>query len=520
MGGAGTGQAGNRLDVRIDKAQRAWDERRYDEVIWFYERALAHDPNNPVLLADLARAYALRFRYADAEKLVERAQSLHPDDPQLQRMLGRSYVQIQQFDRAIACYRRSLELAPSSAERPEILLELAKMHERLHELDAARACIEEALALAPDLEQARYMLASIERRAGNVNAAETIWRDITASKKASLRVIAESWYQLASIHDKAGHYDEAFEDASHAKKIFMRGAAPYYDDAWTIARNSGRTFATITAEQLAGWNGAGRDFEPLSGRLALLTSHPRSGTTLLEQVLDSHPGAISADELQVLPELVNSPLGRTAGPEESVPAVLERTSRDDLIKLRKDYWAGIEGALRQSIGGRLLVDKNPEMTYLLPLVARVFPEMKIVFALRDPRDVVVSCFMQQLPLNAVSVNYLTIEGTAKKYAASMRAWLKIREMLPNRWIEVRYEDMVADLETQARRVLNFLDLPWDESVLEYHRRAQRKHVHSPTYEAVTKPVYTSSVARWRNYAVQLEPHMEILRPYVEAFGYA
>jgi len=133
---------------------------------------------------------------------------------------------------------------------------------------------------------------------------------------------------------------------------------------------------------------------------------------------------------------------------------------------------------------------------------------------------VISCFMQQLPLNAVSVNYLTLEGTAKKYAATMHAWLKIRGMLRNAWIEIRYEDIVADLEGQARKVLKFLELPWDDRVLEYHRRAKRKHVHSPTYEAVTKPVYTSSVARWRNYAVHLEPYMEILQPYVETFGYA
>ena len=148
-----------------------------------------------------------------------------------------------------------------------------------------------------------------------------------------------------------------------------------------------------------------------------------------------------------------------------------------------------------------------------------FPEMKVLFALRDPRDVVVSCFMQRLPLNPVSVHYLTLEGTAKKYATTMRAWLKIRDMLRNPWIEVRYEDTVADIERQARNVLDFLGLPWDDVVLEYHRRAQRKHVHSPTYEAVTKPVYTSSINRWRNYAAQLEPCMEILRPFVEAFGY-
>jgi hypothetical protein len=145
--------------------------------------------------------------------------------------------------------------------------------------------------------------------------------------------------------------------------------------------------------------------------------------------------------------------------------------------------------------------------------------MRILYALRDPRDVVVSCFMQRLPLNAVSVNYLTLEGTAKIYARTMRSWLKIRDMLRNPWIEVRYEDTVADINGQARKVLDFLGLPWDDAVLEYHRRAQRKHIHSPTYEAVTKPLYTSSINRWRNYAAQLEPCRETLQPYVQAFGY-
>ena len=167
----------------------------------------------------------------------------------------------------------------------------------------------------------------------------------------------------------------------------------------------------------------------------------------------------------------------------------------------------------------MLLDKNPELTALLPLVARVFPEMKIVFALRDPRNVVLSCFLQRLPLNAVSVHYLTLERTAQKYAATMKAWLKIRDMIQNPWLEVRYEDVVRDLERPSRRVLAFLDLPWDEHVLQFHQRAQRKHVHSPTYEAVTKPVYSSSVGRWRNYLAQLEPHLSLLRPYIDAFGY-
>ncbi len=219
-------------------------------------------------------------------------------------------------------------------------------------------------------------------------------------------------------------------------------------------------------------------------------------------------------------DVVYSPLGQKALPTASVPAALDVASDDDLNQVRRAYWSTMEGALRQPIGGRLLLDKNPDLTMLLPLVARVFPEMKIIFALRDPRDVVVSCFMQRLPLNAVSVHFLTLEDTAKKYATTMRAWLKIRDMLQNPWIEVRYEDTVADIELQARKVLDFLDLPWDDAVLGYHRRAREKHIHSPTYEAVTKPVYSSSVGRWRHYGPQLEPILDVLQPFVEAFGYA
>jgi tetratricopeptide (TPR) repeat protein len=510
----------NKPDVRINKAQAAWNRGDYEEAIWCYERALARDPQNPVLLVDVARVYALRFRHGDAEKLVNLAESLYPDNAQLQLMLGRSHVMLQGFDRAIACFHRFLALAQTSPDRPTVLLELARMQERLHDLAAARECAEEALALAPNSDKAQYMLAVIDRRAGNVGAAESRWRQIIDSRTSSLGVIADSWYQLASLHDKAGQYEEAFEDLTRAKKIFSRAAAHHSDDAWTIARAAGKTFANITPELLERWSAAGRELDPLAGKLALLTSHPRSGTTLLEQVLDSHPIAISADELQVIPETVYVPLGRKANSPDPVPQVLDRTSLDDLNRVRQVYWSSMEGALREPLAGRLLIDKNPELTMLLPLVARVFPEMKIVFALRDPRDVVISCFMQQLPLNPVSVHYLTLEGTVKKYAKTMQAWLKIRGMLRNPWIEIRYEDMVADLEGQARNVLDFLDLPWDERVLEYHRRAQSKHVHSPTYEAVTKPVYASSVARWRNYATQLQPYLEILQPYVDVFGYA
>lgn len=506
-------------DVRIDKAQHAWAARRFDEAIRLYESALARNPHNPVLLVDVARAYALRYRAADAERLIELAERLYPADAHLQQMLGRSYVQLQQFDRAIACFDRALTLAPESPELPQILLELARMHERLHNLPDARRCAEQSLAAAPQLERARWLLAMIDRRLGDVAAAEATWRSIIDANRAAPIVISDSWYELAAVRDKQQRYDEAYDALCSAKSILTRAAAPQREDAGTIAAVGGRTVAALTAEHGERWGEQKTYLKPVPGRVALLTSHPRSGTTLLEQVLDSHPAVTSADELQVMSEMVYEPLGQFAQPGESVVATLDRLTTTNLDPLRSIYWSSMESALRRPLPDQLLLDKNPELTMLLPLVARAFPEMRIIFALRDPRDVVLSCFMQRLPLNAVSVHYLTLETTAEKYARTMRAWLKLREIMKNPWLEVRYEETVADLPGQARRVLEFLDLPWDAAVLDYRSRAEQKHVHSPTYEAVTKPVYASSIGRWRNYERQLEPCQQILQPYVEAFGY-
>jgi tetratricopeptide (TPR) repeat protein len=518
-------------DFRIRRAQAAWQQRRYNEAIWFYERALARDPHNAVLLVDVARAYVLRFRYADAEKLIELAETLYPDDAHLQEMLGRSYAMTRRFDRSIACYRRSLELVPANPQRAEILWELSKMYERLHDLDSARACAEEALSLAPRFNPARYTLANIYRRSGDTAKAESLWREVIATAPAPKAWVADSWYQLAALHDQAGLYAEAFAEATCAKKIFEIGSAPYEHEARIATASFSRDFRVIEAEHCERWQAARKELNQLGGGVALLCSHPRSGTTLLEQVLDSHPGVISADEIQIMSEVVHRGIrakghcgelsidGPDGAPKNLIEA-LDRLSTDDVRQLRHDYWVSMEGAMQQPIGERMLLDKNPDLTTLLPLVARIFPDMRIIFALRDPRDVVISCFMLRLPLNHVSIYYLTLEATAKKYANTMSAWFNIRDKLRNPWLYVRYEDTVADLEGQARKTLDFLGLPWDAGVLEFHRRAQKKHVHSPTYEAVTKPVYTSSIGRWKNYAEQLKPCMQILQPFVEAFGYA
>jgi hypothetical protein len=197
---------------------------------------------------------------------------------------------------------------------------------------------------------------------------------------------------------------------------------------------------------------------------------------------------------------------------DSVPAAVRE-------KARAKYWEQTEAIFGEPIGQRLLLEKNPGMMILLPVITWAFPEMKMLIALRDPRDVVLSCFMQKVQLTPISSNWLSLAGTAEYYARAMKTWLAVRDHTLGAWLEFRYEDVVADLEGNARKILVFLGLPWDEKVLKFYEHAREKMVRSPTYKDVTQPVYNRAVGRWQHYAKHLEPILETLQPFVKEFGY-
>jgi hypothetical protein len=237
-------------------------------------------------------------------------------------------------------------------------------------------------------------------------------------------------------------------------------------------------------------------------------------------MLDSHDELVSADEFDVYTQWIHQPIVRRFKYSTPLLAILDSVPPAVRQKARATYWQQTEAIFDQSIGDRMLLDKNPGMMILLPAINWAFPEMKMLVALRDPRDVVLSCFMQKVPLTPISSNWLALADAAEYYARVMKTWLIVRQLTPGRWIEFRYEDVVADLERESRRILAFLGLPWDERVLRFYEHARAKVVRSPTYKDVTQPVYHKSVGRWQHYARQFEPILEKLQPFVKEFGYA
>ena len=509
-----TGSPGGDLP-ELQKARGLWQNERYDEALACFDEAVDKAPDSPIALIDAARAFGARFEVARAEELLDRLMALAGDRADVLHLAGQSYRMVFRPRKAVECFERAVA---ASGDLPDAHLELAILLERRHRLEEARTHIDACLRRKPGYPEADVVRARLLRRTGQVDAAENSLRDLTRAAGVHWLVRSRAWAELAQMLDERGDYDDAFGAMGRCKRILLARSADLWDQSRRETADLRVLTDSFTAAHLGRW--ASQCGEMPKREMAFLTGAPRSGTTLLDRVLDSHPQVVSSDERGMFPRYIfPSLLPRGGGPRALRADLLDAVGPGRLLAQRDRYVRYAEEALGEPIGDRVHVDKNPSIVRLIPGILRLYPECKLLIALRDPRDVITSCFMRHLPLNTVSVSLLTLKRAARRYAEDMDAWLKFREMIPDAWLEVRYEDTVGDLEGQARRAVAFLGLGWRDEVLAYRDRGKDKAVNSPTYEAVAKPVYTSAIGRWRNYERPLAPVLDALQPYVAAFGY-
>lgn len=502
------------VDVpELKRARALWQLNRFDEALELFDLAVRKYPQNLVALVDASRALGARFEITRAEAILDRLMKLAKSNPKLLHLAGQSYRMIFRADKAIDCFQRVLAM---TKDIPDAQLELAVLYERRHKLTEAYSLIEGCLRAAPDYLEAELFRSGLLRRLKDEAAADAVLRKLAANDDADPLVRAQAFAAIAQMLDHHGDYEGAMSAMLDCKKILMSAEGPLLKESETLQGHLRRLAESLTPDHFRRWVNAGKQFP--QHRMAVLAGFPRTGTTLLEQVLDSHPGLISSDEREAFGRDIFPAMWLTEKTPIPTAEALDSIPAERLSNQRTRYLNYMSAALDQPIGDRIHLDKNPTMTLLLPGMLRLFPETKLIIALRDPRDVIVSCFMQYLPLNTNSVCFLTLERTARRYAHDMSVWLKLREIIPTPWLEVRYEDCVADLERQARRTLDFLQLPWDANVLQYRERLKSKSVSSPTYEAVSKPLYTSAIGRWKHYQKYLEPCLSILEPFVKKFG--
>jgi hypothetical protein len=240
---------------------------------------------------------------------------------------------------------------------------------------------------------------------------------------------------------------------------------------------------------------------------------PRSGTTLLGQILASHPLVETLDEWPALNAAEVAFVRRPGGIEK-----LASLSTDEAALWRKAYWDYIR-QMGVRVRGKVMVDKVPMHTINLPLIAKLFPKAKIVFALRDPRDVVLSCFRRSFLPNYYTYEFLTLEGTAALYNATMQLAAVYRPELALQTLEIRNEDIVADFSLEARKLCAFCELAWDPKIEDFARLSQGRNIATPSAHQVAKGINDDGLNQWRRYAGQLASVNVLLAPWIETFGY-
>jgi len=505
------------LDRLRAQAQQAWENRELRGCIEILERVLQLSPADTWALRQMGRVYGLLYDYGAAERFFEKSCELTPMGQRGQAVADCAQQARDFYDPSFAerWFRRAIAEKNTSAET---VIRAAEVAERNRNMSEAALLVDRVLQVDGKNPQALFAHAHLEHRSGELRIAEQELRPLLGlSTPKEVRINA--WYEMGAVLDRQGRYDEAMQAFVQAKALLRHEGQLHLQQrrrVHELFRNLGQN---VTSEILKSWQAVGKELKA-HNNLALLGGHPRSGTTLLEQVLDSHPGIVSIEETDHYGDYIGTRILRSLGVQSSHTNFFNPLPAELLAEMRSDYIKAAEGCIGAAIGQRLLIDKNPSLTISIMGLVRAFPEIRLLVALRDPRDVVLSCFMQPfVRLGVGNAMFLTLETAVEEYSAIMGMWLKLKSILPNPALEVRYEDMVEGLEPVARKVLEFLDVSWNERVLDFDAHARSKRVRSPTYADVTQKVFTRARGRWRNYEKYLEPHLARLQPFLQAFGY-
>jgi len=443
--------------------------------------AQAHNNKGDILLAEA--------RYAEALDCYRTATALNPKYAAALINMARTQRDMDEPGAAVATLRKALEIEPNN---PEAHHAMGVLQEQLGNPDAAAAAFQDAIKVAPAMAIAHYYLAQIRGRKTSdeeLGAMEKIWHEVKMLPNDRMFTA----FGLARAYEQRRQFDKAFKFLEQGNRV--KAEMQPYDDADTGKFVDSLADCSEAAAARLGFEAGCPDPRPV-----FILGMPRSGTSLTEQILASHSEVAGAGELSYAYDTAHRIREIT---KQAFPDNMKLLSAEQLRELGEYY---LSRHKPDNLARRYVVDKTPLNFQYIGLLGLALPGAKFIHCLRDP---VQNCFsIHKMPFDKKQAYAHSQQALGLYYNRYWKLMQRWKAQFPGRILDVRYEDTVADIETQGRRMLDFLDLPFEESVLDFYKT--ERLVKTPSASQVRQPIYGDAVQAWRKYEQHLGPLIEAL----------
>ncbi len=483
-------------DTRILRmlARIASDNERYGVAEQLLRRIIALSPNEYLPHTELGRFLGEQSRFPEAIEMFKLATSLNEGSADNHRLLGDALAVIGRSADALTSYQQALQLYP---EDPHSLAGQGHMLRIVGNSDDAIASYEKCTAVRPEFSDAWWGLASLKDYRLSDEQVQTIRSQISSDDLGVNSEIAMR-FALARTSEARGEYEAAWQDYSRGNSLKRESIS--HDPEQTE-----RMHDAIIKRFSSDFLGLKTPAAASMHTPVFILGMPRSGSTLIEQILASHSKVEGAGELPYV-IMLSSTLGRQRPDGLRYPEAVSDLTQEQLEALGKAYI--YHSGVHRKLDLPYFTDKMPANFSHIGLIHTMLPKAKIIDARRHPMGTCLANY-RQLYAQGKNQTYDLIE-LAEYYLEYRRMMDHWQEVLPGRVLQVNYEEVVADLDGQVRRLLDYCELPWEDACLDFHKNT--RPVNTASAEQVRQPIYTDAIDFWKNYESQLKPIREILAP--------
>ena len=480
----------------------------YKKSIYYFEKSITFEPKSVSGHFNLGLVYFKLNKKNLALKNYLKAIDLDPKNFLVNYNLGNYYFSIDDLENSEKYYLKSIEIDHKHFYPYNNLFQI---YDRSNNLIKLEEIIKKIINIFGKTPLAQFLEGIFEFRKKNYNKTIEIFKNLEVDNKDVQRSSLKENI-LAKSYDFVGSYAQAFEHFSKSNLIVEKSLKPNFNKNKYIELINKRL--SLNFDNLINSESKREDIDNQKDPVFLI-GFPRSGTTLLDTILRTHKSIQVIEEKSLVDELINH-LNKITGGELLKLNLIEK----NLIKeLRSFYFERRKNFV--SYGNKtIVVDKMPLNIFYIPELKKIFPNSKFIFAMRNPCDVVLSCFMQPFQPNDAMNNFFNLEDTAKFYDLVMKLWKKYCDTFNLNLNILKYEDVVNNFDYTLKSLLKFLEIEWSDDLRNFYLTASKRGIiHTPSYTQVNMPLYSNSIGRWKIYNKQFYNVNSILSKWMKSFEY-